>query len=90
MRSESSRRLGEAVAFSAFYVAFYLCRYGVLPMAPLMAHEWGVGYGELGASISLMYAGYLASLMAAVREELNASASAACPSSCWLTGWLRA
>ncbi|RLE77725.1 MAG: hypothetical protein DRJ56_01700 [Thermoprotei archaeon] len=65
MRSESSRRLGEAVAFSAFYVAFYLCRYGVLPMAPLMAHEWGVGYGELGASISLMYAGYLASLVAA-------------------------
>ncbi len=60
-----ARRACEALAFPAYYTAFYLCRYSVLPMAPLIAREWGVGYDELGLSISLLYAGYFVSLLVA-------------------------
>lgn len=69
MRRSVERRPPEprhvALLFSLYYLAFYLCRYSVLPTAPLMAREWGLSHEELGVSLSLLYAGYSLMLLPA-------------------------
>ncbi|RLE95455.1 MAG: hypothetical protein DRJ96_08600 [Thermoprotei archaeon] len=63
LKGETMRRVWRiSLEFSAYYLSFYLCRYSVLPLLPSIAAEVGLSYGQLAASISMLYAGYALAL----------------------------
>lgn len=61
--SSSSKRI--VFLFSSYYLAFYLCRYSLLPVLPLLVEKRVLEASQVGLIISALYTGYAAMLVPA-------------------------
>ena len=59
------RRKGLVVLFPLYYLAFYLCRYSLLPLIPLLVEDKILEASQAGLIISALYTGYAAMLIPA-------------------------
>ena len=54
-----------AIFLPLYYLAFYMCRYSVLPVGPILTEKMKLSTGAYGLSLSALYAGYAFMLMPA-------------------------
>ena len=46
-----------------YYSIFYICRYTVVPVLPLLVEEWGLLHEQAGLALSSLYTGYAIALL---------------------------
>ena len=54
-----------AIFLPLYYLAFYMCRYSVLPVGPILTEKMKLSTGAYGLSLSALYTGYAFMLMPA-------------------------
>ncbi|HFC49616.1 MAG TPA: MFS transporter [Thermofilum sp.] len=54
-----------AIFLPLYYLAFYMCRYSVLPVGPILTEKMKLSTGAYGLSLSALFTGYAFMLMPA-------------------------